>query len=78
MTTASSSHNNDISENGKEKEEQVDWDSILYQQDRKIEESALDKTDFLALFIASVETIFLPLIILAAILIGLSLLFWFF
>lgn len=73
-----SSDNNDISENEKEKEEQVDWDSILYQQDRKIEEAALDKTDFLALFIASIETIFLPLIILAAILIGLSLWFWFF
>ena len=55
-----------------EKEEEIDW--LQYAQGEQQAIRPLDGKDYVALFIASLQTIFLPLIILVIVLLGFS--FW--
>ena len=63
--------NND-SQDQSEEQEEIDWE----EHGRKLQEEQslrpLDRTDYLALFIASWQTIFLPLVILIILLISVN------
>lgn len=64
---------NEYDDNSEEKDEEIDWLEYASQQ----EESALrplDGKDYLALFIAALQTIFLPLMVLIIVLVATSLL----
>ncbi len=69
--------NVDFEENGdnyeESEEEKVDWMDYAYQQEEE-PLPLLDRTDYLALFIASLQTILLPVVILIAILVAVN--FW--
>ncbi|RDE14495.1 MAG: hypothetical protein C4K47_03945 [Candidatus Thorarchaeota archaeon] len=54
---------------------EVDWKHYVYQQEDQTAPVHLDAKDYLALFIASLETIFLPLVILAVMLLVLGFIF---
>jgi hypothetical protein len=54
-------------------EEDVDWSE--YEDDTRDNEVHLDTVDYVALFIAALQTIFLPLVILIIFLVGLVFVF---
>jgi len=55
-------------------EEDVDWDEYAYRKtQREKPPIELDATDYVALFLASLQTIFLPLVILSIVLLGFAL-----
>jgi len=56
---------------------EVDWDEYVYLQEQERSQASLDATDFVALFVASLTTIFLPIVILMVILVVIALLFGF-
>ncbi|MFX0054559.1 MAG: hypothetical protein ACFFAX_06655 [Promethearchaeota archaeon] len=56
-----------------EKQESVDWSQ--YGDHESGTHMPLDKTDYVALFIASIQSIFLPLVILAIVLVSIGFLF---
>ena len=60
------------SQDQSEEQEDTDWE----EHGRKLEEeqslSPLDRTDYIALFIASLQTIFLPLVILIILLVAVN------
>jgi len=56
----------DVDKEQPEKEEDIDW--LLYAQVEEQALTPLDGKDYIALFIASLQTIFLPLVILIFIL----------
>jgi len=55
----------------------VDWKGIAFRQESGTEYAHLDAKDYVDLFIASLETIFLPLVILAILLLVLGAVFIF-
>ena len=55
----------------------VDWKGIAFQQESGTESVHLDAKDYVALFVASLETIFLPLVLLAFLLLVLGFVFIF-
>jgi hypothetical protein len=54
---------------------EADWKDIAFQQESGTKPVHLDVKDYVALFIASLETIFLPLVILAIMLLVLGFVF---
>jgi hypothetical protein len=50
-------------------DEEVDWSQYVYKEQQEAAQVSLDAKDYVALFIASLETIFLPLVILGLMLI---------
>jgi hypothetical protein len=56
-----------------DQKEEIDWS--MYGDHESSRHAALDRTDYVALFIASLQSIFLPLIILAIVLISIGFLF---
>jgi hypothetical protein len=54
-------------------DERVDWSDYVYHEPESSPTTSLDATDWVALFIASLETIFLPLVILALMLLAIAL-----
>jgi hypothetical protein len=56
-----------------EQKEQLDWSK--YGDHDASRHPSLDATDYVALFIASIQSIFLPLVILAAVLVSIGFLF---
>ena len=54
---------------------EVDWKDYVFQDDDTHPLRPLDATDYLALFIASLQTIFLPLIILIIVLLAFGFIF---
>jgi len=59
--------------NEQSKEEDVDWKDYAFQQEEQ-PLLLLDLTDYIALFIASLQTILLPVVILVAVLVAVN--FW--
>ena len=59
--------------NEQSKEQDVDWKDYAFQQEEQ-PLLVLDRTDFIALFIASLQTILLPVVILVAVLVAVN--FW--
>ena len=55
--------------------QEVDWNEHVFHEERNTSEISLDLTDYAALFIASLQTIFLPLIILAIIMVSMGMFF---
>jgi hypothetical protein len=53
----------------------IDWHQYAYQDDESAPVVTLDGKDYVALFIASLQTIFLPLVILAIVMVVLGMLF---
>ena len=62
--------NND--NNAQSEEQEIDWLDYAQQEEQALR--PLDRTDYLALFIASLQTIFLPLLILIIVLFAIN--FW--
>ncbi|MGD2073214.1 MAG: hypothetical protein PVG65_06980 [Candidatus Thorarchaeota archaeon] len=58
-----------------EDETDVDWKQHLYQEDKTQQIRPLDATDYVALFIASLQTIFLPIVILIVVLVAFAFIF---
>jgi hypothetical protein len=58
-----------------EEESEVDWKDYVFQDDDTHPIRPLDATDYVALFIASLQTIFLPLIILIIVLLAFGFIF---
>jgi hypothetical protein len=56
---------------------EVDWKGYVYHEESEKEAVHLDGKDYVALFIASLETTFLPLVLLGLLLIVLGLIFRF-
>lgn len=56
---------------------EVDWDEYVYLQEQERSQVSLDAKDLVALFVASLTTIFLPIVILMVILVVIALLFGF-
>ncbi|MGY5861519.1 MAG: hypothetical protein RTU09_04030 [Candidatus Thorarchaeota archaeon] len=56
---------------------EVDWDEYVYQQEQDQSQVSLDATDYVAIFVASLTTIFLPIVILMVILMVIALAFGF-
>jgi hypothetical protein len=56
-------------------ESEVDWKEYVFQEEDIDAIRPLDATDYVALFIASLQTIFLPLVILMIVLFAFSLMF---
>ena len=54
--------------------EEVDWSQYVYEEQQKPAQVSLDVKDYVALFVASLETIFLPLVILGLMLLVIGLL----
>ncbi|MFW9909358.1 MAG: hypothetical protein ACFFEF_12350 [Candidatus Thorarchaeota archaeon] len=52
-----------------------DWDSYRYYDEAEQGQVSLDATDYLALFVAALQTVFLPLVILIAVLFAFVLIF---
>ena len=59
--------------NEQSKEQDVDWKDYAFQQEEQ-PLLVLDRTDYIALFIASLQTILLPVVILVAVLVAVN--FW--
>lgn len=59
--------------NEQSREQDVDWKDYAFQQEEQ-PLLVLDRTDFIALFIASLQTILLPVVILVAVLVAVN--FW--
>ena len=59
--------------NEQSKEQDVDWKDYTFQQEEQ-PLLVLDRTDYIALFIASLQTILLPVVILVAVLVAVN--FW--
>jgi hypothetical protein len=55
-------------------DEEVDWSQYASEEQHKSAQVSLDAKDYLALFIASLETIFLPLVILGLMMLVIALL----
>jgi hypothetical protein len=55
----------------------VDWSEYVREETEAESAVSLDAKDYIALFIASLETIFLPLVLLSLVLIALALIFRF-
>jgi hypothetical protein len=53
----------------------VNWDDHVYHEPGDFSAIELDLTDYTALFIASLETIFLPLVVMGALLFAISIYF---
>jgi hypothetical protein len=53
----------------------IDWDDYVYHEPGDTAAVELDLTDYAALFIASMETIFLPLIVMGVLLFAMSVYF---
>ncbi len=51
-----------------------DWEDVMFQRETAPVRN-LDLTDYAALFLAALQTIFLPLVILAVVLVGMTLIF---
>ena len=51
-----------------------DWEDIMYEREKEPVRN-LDLTDYAALFLAALQTVFLPLVILGIVLVGMTLLF---
>ncbi len=47
----------------------VNWDEIVYHEEQEEERIHLDLHDYVALFIAAIETIFLPLVVIGIVMI---------
>jgi hypothetical protein len=58
-----------------EEENREDFDWSQYGDSESSTHTPLDRTDYVALFIASLQSIFLPLVILAAVLVSIGFLF---
>lgn len=56
---------------------EVDWDEYVYLQEQERSQVSLDAKDLVALFVASLTTIFLPIIILMVLLLVIALAFSF-
>jgi hypothetical protein len=56
-------------------ETDIDWKQYLYQENETESIRPLDATDYVALFIASLQTIFLPIVILIIVLVSFALIF---
>ncbi len=56
---------------------EVDWDEYVYLQEQERSQVSLDAKDLVALFVAALTTIFLPIVILMVILVVIALLFGF-
>ncbi len=56
---------------------EVDWDEYVYLQEQERSQVSLDAKDLVALFVASLTTIFFPIVILMVILMVIALLFGF-
>ena len=56
---------------------EVDWDEYVYLQEQDRSQVSPDAKDLVALFVASLTTIFLPIVILMVILVVIALLFRF-
>ena len=56
---------------------EVDWDEYVYLQEQERSHVSLDANDYVALFVASLTTIFLPIVILMIILVAVALAFRF-
>ena len=55
----------------------VDWGEYVYLQEQERSQISLDASDYVALFVASLTTIFLPIVILMIILVAIALAFTF-
>ena len=53
----------------------IDWDDYIYHEPGETAAVDLDLTDYAALFIASLETIFLPLVVMGVLLFVMSIYF---
>lgn len=67
-------HMNEPDELHETDDEEEAWKDILFQEEQKEQEVHLELEDYVALFIAALQTVFLPLLILMAVLIGAGLL----
>lgn len=56
---------------------EVDWDEYVYLQEQERSQVSLDAKDLVALFVASLTTIFLPIVILMVLLLVIALAFSF-
>ncbi len=75
----SDNYDNSGSDRDKELDDEKAWREYRVRyEDEKRKAIRLDRKDYVALFIASLETIFLPLIILMIVLVGFALLLQFF
>jgi hypothetical protein len=54
-------------------DEEIDWREHIHQDDSVSPTQPLDATDYVAIFIASLQTIFLPLILLMVIMVVIAL-----
>lgn len=70
-----SENEDSTSETESEDESEVDWKEYVFQEDETHPLRPLDATDYVALFIASLQTIFLPLIILMIVLMAFAFIF---
>ncbi|MFW9920258.1 MAG: hypothetical protein ACFFED_11705 [Candidatus Thorarchaeota archaeon] len=64
------SSDDDLSEQGVN---EPDWEDVMFESEKPVYH--LDATDYVALFIAALQTIFLPLVILAVVLVAMGLIF---
>ncbi len=56
-------------------EDEIDWSEYVPAEDEEDTGLELSATDYVALFIAALETVFLPLVILAVVLVALAFIF---
>lgn len=59
-----SSEFDDIEESSEVDNDEVPWEDIVFHEPQQEPSHSLDMTDYLALFIASLQTIFLPVVVL--------------
>lgn len=64
----------EFEDDNEKQEEEIDWLDYALQEEEQALRS-LDGKDYVALFIASCQTIFLPLIVLVIVLVAINLLF---
>ncbi|NWF95576.1 MAG: hypothetical protein HXY34_05500 [Candidatus Thorarchaeota archaeon] len=58
-------------------EERTDWDEYVHIPENRQESVSLELKDYVALFIAALQTVFLPLVILSVLLVAAALAFTF-
>ena len=63
----------DFENENSENDEDIDWSEHIYQDETVSPVRPLDATDYVAIFIASLQTIFLPLILLMMIMVVIAL-----
>jgi hypothetical protein len=59
----------DFEDDDNQTDEEIDWGEHIHQDDTSSTIRPLDATDYVAIFIASLQTIFLPLILLMVIMV---------